>query len=90
MDRNTILFIVLTAIVLIGWDTLVIGPQREALRERIIASEVATRSVSVSSPRQRSGQVADRPSSAVRQASIDSTTESSGSQNLFCSPLTWR
>jgi len=34
MDRNTILFIVLTAAVLIGWDLLVIAPQREALREQ--------------------------------------------------------
>lgn len=34
MDRNTLLFIILTAAVLIGWDALVIGPQREALRER--------------------------------------------------------
>lgn len=34
MDRNTILFIALTAAVLIGWDALVIGPQREALREQ--------------------------------------------------------
>ncbi len=34
MDRNTILFIVLTAAVLIGWDALVIGPQRQALREQ--------------------------------------------------------
>ncbi len=32
MDRNVILFIVLTAAVLIGWDALVIAPQREALR----------------------------------------------------------
>lgn len=34
MDRNTLLFIVLTAAVLIGWDALVIAPQREALKER--------------------------------------------------------
>ena len=34
MDRNTILFIALTAAVLIGWDALVIAPQREALKER--------------------------------------------------------
>ncbi len=34
MDRNTLLFIVLTAAVLIGWDALVIAPQREALREQ--------------------------------------------------------
>ncbi len=33
MDRNVILFIVLTAAVLIGWDAFVIAPQREALRE---------------------------------------------------------
>jgi len=32
MDRNVILFIVLTAAVLIGWDAFVIAPQREALR----------------------------------------------------------
>lgn len=34
MDRNTVLFIVLTAAVLIGWDLLVLAPQREALREQ--------------------------------------------------------
>lgn len=34
MDRNTLLFIILTAAVLIGWDALVIAPQREALREQ--------------------------------------------------------
>ncbi|MFZ5616386.1 MAG: membrane protein insertase YidC [Pseudomonadota bacterium] len=34
MDRNTLLFIVLTAAILIGWDALVIGPQRQALREQ--------------------------------------------------------
>ncbi|MEK7264863.1 MAG: membrane protein insertase YidC [Pseudomonadota bacterium] len=33
MDRNTLLFIVLTAAVLIGWDAMVIAPQREALKE---------------------------------------------------------
>lgn len=32
MDRNVILFIVLTAAVLIGWDAFVTGPQREAIR----------------------------------------------------------
>ncbi len=34
MDRNTLLFIVLTACVLIGWDALVIAPQRQAMREQ--------------------------------------------------------
>lgn len=34
MDRNTLLFIVLTAAVLIGWDALVVAPQRQALREQ--------------------------------------------------------
>src|SRR3990167_10474637 len=34
MDRNTLLFIVLTAAVLIGWDAMVIAPQREALKEQ--------------------------------------------------------
>lgn len=34
MDRNTLLFIVLTAAVLVGWDALVIGPQRQALKEQ--------------------------------------------------------
>jgi YidC/Oxa1 family membrane protein insertase len=34
MDRNTLLFILLTAAVLIGWEALVINPQREALREQ--------------------------------------------------------
>jgi YidC/Oxa1 family membrane protein insertase len=32
MDRNVILFIVLTAAVLIGWDVFMIAPQREAIR----------------------------------------------------------
>ena len=32
MDRNVLLFIVLTAAVLVGWDALVIAPQREAIR----------------------------------------------------------
>ncbi|MFN0022856.1 MAG: membrane protein insertase YidC [Parvularculaceae bacterium] len=32
MDRNVILFIVLTAAVLVGWDMFVIAPEREALR----------------------------------------------------------
>jgi YidC/Oxa1 family membrane protein insertase len=41
MDRNTILFIVLTAAVLIGWDLLVIAPQREALREQQRIEEAA-------------------------------------------------
>ncbi len=39
MDRNTILFIALTAAVLIGWDALVIGPQREALRQQQLIEE---------------------------------------------------
>lgn len=34
MDRNTLLFIVLTAAVLIGWDTLVLKPQRQAYLEQ--------------------------------------------------------
>ncbi len=34
MDRNTLLFIILTAAVLIGWDALVIAPQRTALKEQ--------------------------------------------------------
>jgi YidC/Oxa1 family membrane protein insertase len=34
MDRNTLLFIVLTAAVLIGWEIFVVGPQREAMQER--------------------------------------------------------
>jgi YidC/Oxa1 family membrane protein insertase len=34
MDRNVILFVVLTAATLIGWDILVLGPQREAQIER--------------------------------------------------------
>lgn len=34
MDRNTLLFIVLTAAVLFGWDALVLRPQREALLEQ--------------------------------------------------------
>ena len=42
MDRNVILFIVLTAAVLIGWDALVIAPQREALREARKAEAVET------------------------------------------------
>ena len=41
MDRNTILFIVLTAAVLIGWDLLVIAPQREAMREQQRIEEAA-------------------------------------------------
>ena len=31
MDRNLILALVLTGLILLGWDALVIGPQREAL-----------------------------------------------------------
>jgi YidC/Oxa1 family membrane protein insertase len=42
MDRNVILFIVLTAAVLIGWDALVIAPQREALRAARQAETVET------------------------------------------------
>jgi len=34
MDRNTLLFIVLTAAVLIGWDAIVLKPQREAALEQ--------------------------------------------------------
>lgn len=34
MDRNTLLFIVLTAAVLIGWDALVLKPQRQAYLEQ--------------------------------------------------------
>jgi YidC/Oxa1 family membrane protein insertase len=34
MDRNTLLFIVLTAAVLIGWDALVLRPQRQAYLEQ--------------------------------------------------------
>ena len=34
MDRNTLLFIVLTAAVLVGWDTLVLKPQRQAYLEQ--------------------------------------------------------
>ncbi len=41
MDRNVILFIVLTAAVLIGWDAFVIAPQREAARAATVASEAA-------------------------------------------------
>lgn len=40
MDRNVILFIVLAAAVLIGWDTFVIGPQREALRAERAAEAI--------------------------------------------------
>lgn len=35
MDRNTVLFIVLTAAVLIGWDLLVLAPQRIAQQEQL-------------------------------------------------------
>lgn len=41
MDRNVILFIVLTAAVLIGWDAFVIGPQREAIRAERAAQAAA-------------------------------------------------
>ncbi|HBS36254.1 MAG TPA: membrane protein insertase YidC [Parvularcula sp.] len=41
MDRNVILFIVLTAAVLIGWDAFVIGPQREAIRAARAAEAAA-------------------------------------------------
>ena len=34
MDRNLILALVLTALILLGWDALVVGPQREAALER--------------------------------------------------------
>lgn len=34
MDRNTLLFIVLTAAVLVGWDMLVLKPQRQAYLEK--------------------------------------------------------
>lgn len=44
MDRNVILFIVLTAIVLIGWDAFVIAPQREAGRA-MTAAPVASESL---------------------------------------------
>ncbi len=42
MDRNVILFIVLTAAVLIGWDAFVIAPQREAMREARQAEAIET------------------------------------------------
>jgi len=41
MDRNVILFIVLTAAVLIGWDAFVIAPQREAVRAEAKVAAVA-------------------------------------------------
>ena len=41
MDRNTLLFIVLTAAVLIGWDALVLRPQREAFQEQLKIEQAA-------------------------------------------------
>ncbi len=42
MDRNTLLFIVLTAAILIGWEYFVTGPQREALQAEREAAQTET------------------------------------------------
>lgn len=42
MDRNTLLFIVLTAAILIGWDAFVLRPQRTALQEQARIERAAT------------------------------------------------
>lgn len=42
MDRNTLLFIVLTGAVLIGWDALVLKPQRQAYLEQQKVEQAAS------------------------------------------------
>ncbi|MEZ5920749.1 MAG: membrane protein insertase YidC [Parvularculaceae bacterium] len=57
MDRNVILFIALTALVIIGWDSLVLKPQQEAYRaqQQAAAEEAEKKAPSVVVPETASG-----------------------------------
>ena len=72
MDRNTLLFIVLTAAVLIGWDALVLRPQREAALERQRIEQAA--------------QEAAKPDFASEISAVDTATPVSVDEALAKAP----
>jgi YidC/Oxa1 family membrane protein insertase len=41
MDRNLVLALVLTALILVGWESLVAGPQRDAVEQRQREADIA-------------------------------------------------